>query len=703
MKRLWPLALLLSGCPFLDRGTEATQPKELSSFKVEVLRLYTVSGNTQTPVDVVSECARNYPSQAEVPLELRGTPECRYIIPPGEVRIDLQAQALDLKGEPVVTDRPVSFRVVPGELSADQRGRWAPLSGGVLNATVTALKLYGEVRVWVEDAPPTKVYPGGEEPDPSLLPDEDAGTRSWASGTSAIIYFADHTIQSLQDPGILDNRGSPFVGEFVVVGKNPNTGEKLTQSCHDDAQRNGADSLMVVTGLDPSGFFVTDITACRKVELTQDINGDSVRNANIEPREPCVEVQGDGTRALITDGGTGLCEIGQTVCRSQNDCPRYLPGTFGSMFIYNYNYPDGLDTGDLLFTLSGSVQEFTSTTQLTFPAWLTAERVRQLPEDQWNKWLQYAKPYDLGGRTCGQDNVLAPYLTDALCGHNRRNMKMESLESGLVRARRVSFPKRFADCDFNGDGTVPFFCENPPSNSWSLCGDTETAAETTERTCNQECTLGIGQFAGERCSERTNFEGFGQFVVEMQPAGPEALGGDPQLPQRYLTLTTTANDGGVQLPRLRELYFNANMVVTCDHDTRYRLGDSDLMISPEDPVFPAGVSTPIQLTGNDDHIALAAVAEASSCVLGVNARTRINLVTKDAVPELNPDCDENDANEVEAVRCRALRAATFDVVGHLRHVQAARPRWAILPRDADDLCCYPGAGLQCPAPIKPCN
>jgi hypothetical protein len=35
-------------------------------------------------------------------------------------------------------------------------------------------------------------------------------------------------------------------------------------------------------------------------------------------------------------------------------------------------------------------------------------------------------------------------------------------------------------------------------------------------------------------------------------------------------------------------------------------------------------------------------------------------------------------------------------------VQPARPRWLVTPRYADDLCCHPGPGLSCPAPIKPC-
>ena len=73
-----------------------------------------------------------------------------------------------------------------------------------------------------------------------------------------------------------------------------------------------------------------------------------------------------------------------------------------------------------------------------------------------------------------------------------------------------------------------------------------------------------------------------------------------------------------------------------------------------------------------------------------------NLLTKDAIPELSIDCSPTDPNADKAQQCRDLRGATFDVIGHLRQVQPARPRWVVIPRDPDDVCCYPGPGLECP-------
>jgi hypothetical protein len=44
---------------------------------------------------------------------------------------------------------------------------------------------------------------------------------------------------------------------------------------------------------------------------------------------------------------------------------------------------------------------------------------------------------------------------------------------------------------------------------------------------------------------------------------------------------------------------------------------------------------------------------------------RINLVTKDAAPDLKPDCVEDDADPVAASTCKDLHLASFDIIGQL--------------------------------------
>ncbi|MEW6433205.1 MAG: hypothetical protein AB1730_17005 [Myxococcota bacterium] len=706
------VALALAGCPTIS----APERAELSSFAVTVKGVYVRSGSARAPLAVVSRCENEYGGAANVPAEVKGTKACRYVIPLGEIEIDLEAEALDVTGKRVSGfNGPVAFKVLPGDLSGGYEGRWGLANLGKVTATVKAIHQYGEVRVWVEDAPPKPIFDGGAQVGgPADLPAEPL-QRTWATGASAPIFFDDQTLQSLQIPDGFDNRGSPFVGEFITVGKNPESGEVLLQSCTDDPLRDLQPALMVVTGLDPAGFFVTDISACRMIEKTTDSTGATqVRTPEIP--EPCLVDLPDGGAAPIetTDAGTGTCQISRGTCASRANCRSYLPGSFGSMFVYNYNYPDGLNEGDLLFTLAGSVQEFTSTTQMVFPSWSIAESVRLLPPSDWDKWLKFVRPYPIGGRTCGWDDNPVPFLTDQLCGHNRRNLKMESLESGLVVVKQVRFPEVFDDCDANGDGTVPFFCESRDPNGqwlWTSCDFTsvEPEEERVERECHQNCVTGASH-PGRVCTELSTFKGFGQFVVELGPAGPAWAGLDETLPARMNTGTAPAavapGDGGVAVgPSVRLAAFGAGVevAVVCDQPARYKLGGDTVSAGVDDALLGAGEIVRLTPGPTDTSVAFAATGAAARCSVGENTHARINLLTRDAIPQLNVNCRTDDPDEAAATQCRYLHGATFDVIGHLRHVQPARPRWMVIPRSPFDVCCHPGPGLDCPRPISKCK
>jgi hypothetical protein len=136
-----------------------------------------------------------------------------------------------------------------------------------------------------------------------------------------------------------------------------------------------------------------------------------------------------------------------------------------------------------------------------------------------------------------------------------------------------------------------------------------------------------------------------------------------------------------------------------------RFGDGSAATAT-DPLLAANTLLEHVVASGESKVALIAEGAAPSgarCYVAENPRTRIFVVTRDAVPDLEPDCNPSDANADRAEQCRFLRAARYDVVGHLRQVQPARPRWAVLPRDKDDLCCRPGPGMSCPRPIRPCD
>ncbi|MBX5481775.1 MAG: hypothetical protein IRZ16_08025 [Myxococcaceae bacterium] len=653
---------------------------ELTSFSVTVNGIYaprpepdggTVQfGDDGMPIPVVQACVKKYGSPAEVPPAKRGTTECPYAIFRGEVEFDVTVSALGKKGEKLTSfTGPVSFRVVPGDLTGKYAYRTMQVTGGTGHGVVKVAHLYGEVRVWVSDAPPEAITDAGVVvPGAPAEPEQ----RTFATGISEPVWFEDPTLAKVQIPDDFDNRTSPFVGQFLTIGRPPEGGTVLRQSCPDDPEHDGKEAQLVVTGIDPSGFFVTDLTACRVKEQLVDSSG------QVQVRVP----EPDG----------------------------FMPGTFGSMFIYNYSYPDGLDQGDLLWSVSGAVQEFTSTTQLTFPSWNIRDKVRTRPESEWNVYLSQVPIPELNERICGSDDKPEPFLTDILCGHNRRNMKIESLESALVRVSNVRFSDTFRNCDFDGDGEVPFFCEQKDAFGnwvWGECGAFDgqpsqlTETQRAELACNIECVTGQGDDAHTLCSEQATFVGFGQFIIELAGPGPAAAHFDESLPAKVEKITVGSTSVGART----ELWDGADVRLYCDAPVHYRFGQDPFDASVDDPLLPAHRMLEHTLGFGEPNLELITDGNApqgATCWASIATHVRINLITRDAVPELQPNCSESDPDAEKAYQCKLLHAARFDIVGHLRQVQPARPRWVILPRDKDDICCRPGEGLECPKPFQPC-
>lgn len=626
-------------------------------------------------------------------------------------------------GAPPTADAP--FRKAPARVrTSGYENRWQRASLGEVRGVVRVIHQYGQVRLWLENAPPRQSFDGGAVLAPDRLPPPDTA-YSYATGSSPIVWFEEQTLQSLNLPDTLDNRGSPFVGEFVRIGTPPEMGTVLRQTCLDDPDRNGQPMAMVVTGVEPTGFYVSDLTACRQKELLR-AGGLEVRTP--EPPEPCLAPLPDGGLANIDEvpGATrGTCAISKATCATRAGCSSYSPGTFGSVFVFNFSFPEGLNQGDLLFSLSGAVQEFTSTTQLTFPAWTIAERVRLLPPAQWDKWLRLVPPVEINYRLCGHDNVFSPFITDVLCGQSSTNLKLESLEAALVKVRGVKFPDRFVNCDFDASGSVPFFCNrtdrvnNMTVRSWGNCDfDMPPAPEpendARERVCTQNCTLGRGPDAEQVCAEESTFIGFGQYSVELAPPGPRWANLDDSNPLRISErpVSPMVLDGGVVPTRFGGLRLDPGpsgyeagtfIAAVCDVPVRWRSGDATVLVSDQDPLLDARTVLKTRLAPNADTFAVTPTAASGRCFVSINPRTRLNLDTKDAIPELNPDCRVDDPDPEVARQCRFTKGATYDIVGHLKQVQPARPRWIVLPRDPDDVCCYPGPGLECPRPLRACQ
>lgn len=691
MKRLlFVAALAAAGCYSTDGRISAEGNNSgVSSFRAEVRKVEGVTVTTDTngsthetrsALALVSSCLARYNNSPDaVPAAVKGTPDCPYSIPKSMVDVEVAITALDKDGQTLKSfNGPVSFRVTPGDLSGPYQLRWTTLTDGLGTGTVRISHIYGAVRVWVQDEPPQLEFSdGGVRTDAGALP-PSSSSYSYATGLTAPISFEEPTLGRVQEPETYtDSRTSPFMAQFLTIGRPPESGAPLVQSCppgYDPADATKKDPnegklvTMVVTGLDPGGFYVYDLTACRVHEFT-------------------------GTTSVRTPEPDG-----------------FLPGTYASMYIYNYSFPEGLYPGDLLWSLSGSVQEFAGSTQLTFPAWIIREKVREGPPDQWDKYLKQVPVPELNLRYCGLDNQVTPYITDGTCGQSYGNMKMESLESALVKLRRVKFPTVFKNCDFNGDGSVPFFCQGASGGAWKTCAD-GAAPDDNEMYCNIACTIGLKQtfgsqtfdYDGQVCAEKNSFVGFGQFPVELSGPGPREAGLDTSLdkrtqvvpvsktaPSRTGTAMTTGVNGQGQAR------------VWCDTPVHVAFGPASVQATASDFALAARARLDHPLTGNELYVSFLADETPGNCYVALNSRTRINIITRDAVPDLQVDCNEQDADTERARQCKLLHTATFNVVGHMKQVTAARPRWIVAPRDVDDICCFPGPEAECPRPIKQC-
>ncbi len=121
---------------------------------------------------------------------------------------------------------------------------------------------------------------------------------------------------------------------------------------------------------------------------------------------------------------------------------------YNHLYVYNYSYPEDLETGDRLDRLVGTAANFSGGTQISFPAWNRAMDENRNPE-----------PF----RVADLDALIPPVTIDQnmcadgggsdahLCGQSKKNWDMEEIESARVRIGNLRVPDVFINCDLNGD------------------------------------------------------------------------------------------------------------------------------------------------------------------------------------------------------------------------------------------------------------
>lgn len=533
----------------LGAGCERVVASRGLAHRLETFQVEVVSVSTQRPPDKTGA------SEAKA-LDLPLLP----------VDMEVRVTAFDEQGKPLTTfERPVSFRVTPGRVIDVRVGgkstgdRMLRMENGVAAGTVVVDKTFGQTFLWAQDAPPMPVY---EAPivDDSPLPDAgtpfDAGSadgrdeagRTFATGISQAVYFARPTLADVQ-------RILPQIQPPTTPGgserrtydnrSSPLVGNFLTI----DAPPPRGD--MVVTSITAEGFFVTDLLAPKSSEAA-------------------------------------------------------IPGTFGHSFVYNYSYPDGLFLGDRVSSLTGTVQEFSGSTQLVFPSWVRVEgnpRPQDIPAPA---LLDFSKKDGLGFKLCKVTQG-RPTGLDLLCGYSNNNAAIESYESALMKLGNARPSTSFETCDKNGNTIIPFFRYLVPDkpdksgpdfdNAYFGCDD--SGADTADCECNRDCVTSQGAHAGKICSEQTNLRTYGQWVVLLDEA----------------------------------------------------------------------------------------------------SRTRINVQTRDALPEFDPRTFGELAEDGKTLK---YKDCTVDIVGMLRQVQAARPRWLVMARDERDVCVRCPSGTAPPPKIPAC-
>lgn len=244
-------------------------------------------------------------------------------------------------------------------------------------------------------------------------------------------------------------------------------------------------------------------------------NGDNTQSAYpgdfVEMNRIVDEATGEATKrdlivTAIFNDGFYVSDLAEPVSTGDE------PGNYGSLFVFNFSYPEDLVLGDRLERIAGTMLDFSGNTQMTFPVW---ERDPGGPYLDLLTQLE-ARAIAVSAETCTGGS--SSFASQQLCGYSSANMDLESLEGSIVKIDRIQLPELFVRCDFDGNGDIAPFRQE---GTGFVCneGDEECA-------CNLAC-LTSATFTSERlpersfdatgklCTEQTNYYTYGQYAVRI--------------------------------------------------------------------------------------------------------------------------------------------------------------------------------------------
>ena len=359
----------------------------------------------------------------------------------------LAVEALDAQGAVLQGfDGYVVLSVSPGELgdvrAADAVGNVVRLARGRADGVrLRVTRGFGEVRVWAEDT-------GYVPVDPARVPAPRCSNGADDDGDGRADFPSDPGCEAANDD--TEEGGSFAAGASEALF--------FATPLISDVQGRAAQSPLADTRVTIEG----------RAEVTAPAPDDRVHRL--------VVTQTDNQGFFVTDIDDRACE--GAPC-------------FNSLYSFNFRTPDGMRPCDLLTTLTGSVAEFVSSTQLAQPGFQVG--VAWHPDDPAVGACLIPDATVLDGAT-----VRDPAL-------------MERYESGLVRAADVTLPTTLGpmlapqghpmpgatNCDLNGDGRISY-------------------GGNVEGNCANDC------LADTTCSEWSAWLRYGQLTVSLVTAMGEA-------------------------------------------------------------------------------------------------------------------------------------------------------------------------------------
>ncbi len=267
---------------------------------------------------------------------------------------------------------------------------------GTGEVSVRLANSYGETRIWFEDCGirelPFKKNCTLEERQayvPECFPQFRAGTL--ATGISPPIVFAQPALSDVQETG--DNASSPLM---------PIAGDRCAALA------------------DPRYVDTTNLTP---------------RQINQLPRAQRIPASGNTVR--ITAGELIVTAIDNGGFFVTDVSPEAQVRGFNSIYVFAFSYPENLQVGDRVLSLTGTPAEFVGATQLNNPFWIRDSR-GPYPEKLPAPYTISPQLYQMNIGTAG--------------GNVYNELSMEKLEGSLVCMDNLGVPSGAENCDLNNDG-----------------------------------------------------------------------------------------------------------------------------------------------------------------------------------------------------------------------------------------------------------